>query len=101
MRLNSTNPADMSRRTTARHSRFASDPTYVKLGPTLTPISTASTTAGPDDATRGSSTRTAGRLFTTLDRTAATAANPSTARSVSPAASTSSIAVGRTVARPA
>ena len=48
----------------------------------LTPISIASTAAGPDAVTNGSSTSTAGRLLTMLDSTAATAAMPSSASSV-------------------
>src|SRR5947208_643354 len=56
-------------------------------------MSTASTAPGPD--TSGSRTSTAGRLLTTLDSTAATAAIPSSAGSVSPAGSTSRIAPSR------
>src|SRR3982074_735545 len=42
-------------------------------------MSTASTAAGPDAATNGSSTSTAGRLLTTLESSAATAATPTSA----------------------
>ena len=45
----------------------------------FTPMSTASTAAGPLAATSGTSTSTAGRLFTRLASTAATAAIPSSA----------------------
>src|SRR3954468_3454960 len=91
MRENSTKPARMSRRTTLRHSRFASDPTYVRFGPTLTPMSTASTAAGPD--TKGKSTSTAGKLLTTLDSSAATAAMPSNAGNVVPLGNASRMAL--------
>jgi len=53
------------------------------------------TAAGPDALTSGSSTRTAGRLLTMLDSTAAAAAMPSSASNVSPAGSTPRIADSR------
>ena len=61
----------------------------------LTPINIANTAAGPEVATNGSNTSTAGRLLTTFDSTAATAAMPSSAGSVSPVGSTSRIAASR------
>src|SRR4051812_7519942 len=61
----------------------------------LTPSSIASTAAGPDAVRSGSSTRTAGRLLTMLDNTAATAAMPSSASNVSPLGSTPCIADSR------
>src|SRR5277367_2280385 len=72
------------RRNTLRHNRFDSDPTYVKFGPMFTPISTASTAAGPTGATSGTSTSVAGRLLTMLASTAASAAYPSSASSPEP-----------------
>src|SRR5882762_384215 len=93
IRVNSAKPAGMSRLTTLRHNRFASEPTYVRFGPTLTPIRTASTVAGPE--TNGSNTSTAGRLLTTLDNSAATAATPNSANSPVPVGSTSRMAPSR------
>src|ERR1700682_3928479 len=58
-------------------------------------MSTASTAAGPDAATNGSSTSTAGRLLTTLDSSAATAATPNSASRPVPLGSTSRIAPWR------
>src|SRR5277367_1073572 len=76
------------RRNTLRHNRFDSDPTYVKLGPMFTPISTARTAAGPLGATSGTNTKVAGRLLTTLASTAATTANPSSASATTTNANT-------------
>ncbi len=59
----------------------------------LTPISTASTAAGPPAATSGSNTRVAGMLLTRLARAAATAAIPSSAGSPEPDGSTVDMAV--------
>ncbi len=59
----------------------------------FTPISTASTAGGP--LTRGSSTRTAGRLLTAFDSTAASAAMPSRAASPLPAGRRSRAALSR------
>src|SRR5277367_5683133 len=50
----------------------------------FTPISTASTAAGPLGATSGTNTSVAGRLLTMLASTAATAANPNSASSPDP-----------------
>src|SRR3984957_20300159 len=50
----------------------------------FTPISTASTAAGPIGATSGTSTSVAGRLLTMLASTAASAANPNSASSPDP-----------------
>src|SRR6202171_5796746 len=58
-------------------------------------MSTASTAAGPDAATNGSSTSTAGRLLTTLESSAATAAMPNSASRPVPRGSTSRIAPSR------
>src|ERR1700712_1614513 len=61
----------------------------------LTPINIASTAAGPDALTSGSSTSTAGRLLTMFESTAATAAVPSSASNVVPPGSTPRIADSR------
>src|ERR1700739_185379 len=57
----------------------------------FTPMSTASTAAGPLGATSGTNTRVAGRLLTTLASTAATTANPSSAGSPEPDGNTAPI----------
>lgn len=53
---------------------FASDPTYVRLGPMFTPISTAMAMIGLWLAARGRRSIAAGRLFMTLDAMTDTAA---------------------------
>src|SRR5215210_2783793 len=92
-RVNAQKVEWMSGRTTLRHNRFASEPAYVRFGPTLTPISTASTAGGPE--TSGSNTRTAGRLLTTLESSAATAAIPSSATRLAPRGNTSRMTSSR------
>src|ERR1700756_2377250 len=57
----------------------------------FTPMSTASTAAGPLVATSGTNTSVAGRLLTTLASTAATAANPSSAGNPEPDGNTAPI----------
>src|SRR3954454_19306910 len=61
--------------TICRHNRVAGEPTYVRFGPTLTPTRTASSPG--DDATAGSSTSVAGRLFSRFVRFDTAAATPS------------------------
>src|SRR6201992_4296467 len=64
--------ADTSyRRKTLRHNKFDSDPTYVRFGPMFTPISTASTAAGPIGATSGAITSVAARCLQTVASTGA------------------------------
>src|SRR3954452_24934035 len=78
--------------TTRRHSSVASEPTYVRFGPTLTPISIASTGAGPDAAATGRMISVAGRLLTRFATTAASAATASSASSPSPCGTSASTA---------
>src|SRR3954447_18151059 len=78
--------------TTRRQSRVASEPTYVRFGPTLTPISIASTGAGPDAAATGRMISVAGRLLTRFATTAASAATASSASSPSPCGTSASTA---------
>src|SRR4051812_39509579 len=93
---------------TRRHSSVASEPTYVRFGPTLTPISIASTGAGPDAAATGRTISVAGRLLTRFATTAASAATASRAGSPSPCGTSASTvdcspwspAARTTIARP-
>src|SRR3954452_11362571 len=78
--------------TTRRHSSVASEPTYVRFGPTLTPMSIASTGAGPEAAATGRTISVAGRLFRRFATTAAIAATASSAGRPSPRGSRPSTA---------
>src|SRR4051794_22551832 len=76
---------------TRRHSSVASEPAKVRFGPTLTPMSIASTGPEPPAATTGSSSSVAGRLLRRFAAAAASAAIASSASRPSPCGTSASM----------